>query len=141
MPVEITQETEWTQTLRLQDGALDGTLVTLEVDEEFTQVTAFNADRREIGQLRFRLIEGDHFTQYYKLIWAFLDRLDPQYTHQGLGRAALQFWRKCSGEMAAAVERHTGIPNEEGSELTGDAPTFVARMVDEGLLYYEDGGD
>jgi hypothetical protein len=43
--------------------------------------------------------------------------------------------------MAAAVERHTGIPNEEGSELTGDAPTFVARMVDEGLLYYEDGGD
>jgi hypothetical protein len=91
------------------------------VDDESREVTARDPDGREIGQLRFRLIEGDHLTPYYKLVWAYLDRLDPQYSRQGLERAALHFWTSLSGQVAA-VERHTGIPNEEGSHLTSDVP-------------------
>jgi hypothetical protein len=143
MPVRIVEAAEWTQTLRIQAGALEGTLVRLEVDDELTEVTARTADGREIGHLRFRLFEGDddhHIAPYYKLVWAHLNFLGAGYTHQGIGHAALRFWNGLSGQ-AAAVERHTGIPNDEGSHLTGDAPGFVARMVDAGLLYYEDGAE
>jgi RimJ/RimL family protein N-acetyltransferase len=132
MPLELIGQTEWTRTFRLQSGAH----VTLVVEEDdLSRVTALDAQGRCIGGLNFREIEDDHRT-YYKLTWAFLDKLGPAYVHQGIGRAALQFWCSLSGE-AAAVERYTGIPNDEGSELTGDAPPFVEKMVAEGLLYYQ----
>src|SRR5262249_26609178 len=117
MPLEIIDdEVEWAQRLRIRGGALDGALVELEVDVDLTEVMARDPGGREIGKLRFRLIEGDHDAQYYKLVWAFLDQLGPQSKYQGLGRAALQCWRRRSGE-AAAVERHTGIPTTKAATL------------------------
>jgi hypothetical protein len=77
-------------------------------------------------------IKAPQGSSYHKLTWAYLNFLRPQAKRQGIGRAVLEFWSSRYG--IAAVERHTGIPNDEGSHPTGDAPGFVELMVKEGLL-------
>lgn len=107
----------------------DGEEVSIEIDDTSNTATVFDLNGREIGRLEFDEREGPSL----KLMWAYLDLADPKYKHQGIGRRILQIMIERSG-MPIIAEEHTGIPNEEGSHLTGDAPSFVARMQDEGLI-------
>jgi hypothetical protein len=68
-----------------------------------------------------------------KLAWAFLDKLDGQYLHQGIGRQILKLvWERY--RMPIIAEDDDGIQKDDGSHLTGDAPAFIARMREEGLI-------
>jgi len=51
----------------------------------------------------------------------------------GLGRAALEFFIDMTGATIYA-RSHDGIVRDDGSNLTGDAPIFVGKMQDEGLI-------
>ncbi|WP_143029719.1 hypothetical protein [Bradyrhizobium brasilense] len=116
----------------------DGSKVKLQRDDdEFAIVATDLKTGNRIGTLEFSEIEaGDHHTpDYWKLVYAYLDKAGDRYKRSGLGREALKLWILSYGP--AAVERDTGIPNSQGSHLTGDAPGFVAKMVEEKLLYYE----
>lgn len=51
----------------------------------------------------------------------------------GLGRAALEFFKEYTGAEVFARE-YDGQVRDDGSHLTEDAPGFVAKMIDEGIL-------
>ncbi|WP_194454398.1 hypothetical protein [Bradyrhizobium sp. CCBAU 53421] len=102
-------------------------------------VEAFTEEGERIGELSFSQAESDdqYTAPYWRFMWAHLDFLGDKFKKQGIGRAALEMWHECSREKAV-VARNDGITREDGSShLTGDAPGFVDRMVQEGLLLYE----
>jgi hypothetical protein len=136
LPLKLVADKEFVRTLQLDDG----TLIDLRLDEhEMSVVATEKASGKGLGHLDFTEVEADdpHVSGYYKLIWAYLDHAGDKYKRSGLGREALKLWNETYGP--AAVERHTGIPNSQGSHLTADAPGFVDQMVREKLLYYEAG--
>lgn len=51
----------------------------------------------------------------------------------GLGRAALEFFKDYTQADVFARE-NDGQVRDDGSRLTEDAPGFVAKMIDEGIL-------
>ena len=118
----------------------DGREVIIRVEEgnDYTAI-ALTPDGQEIGRLEFREIDDGRETSL-KLCWAYLDRLDPSYRFQGIGRECLKQVRELSGLPIFAEDNH-GHRQDDGSHLTGDAVTFVARMRDEGLIAPNGSGD
>lgn len=131
MAIECIEDGGLVRTLKLDDG----TLIEVRLDDvELSVIASEKTTCSEIGSLDFREIEVDG-PSYFKLDKAFLDKAGATYKRRGVGREALKLWVEYFGP--AAVERPNGIPNDQGSHLTGDAPSFVAQMVDEQLLWYE----
>lgn len=111
----------------------DGRQVTIEVDDAHDySATVQDPEGRLIGKLEFHLID-DGTGDYLKLCWAYLDTLDESYRFQGIGRECLKRVIKFSG-LPIVAESHDGISQDDGSQLTGDAPAFVERMRSEGLI-------
>lgn len=52
---------------------------------------------------------------------------------QGLGRATIEFFTQYFGAIVWA-RNNDGIEREDGSHLTEDAPSFVDKMIEEGLI-------
>lgn len=112
-----------------------GEVVTIETDEAADYATIVrNAHGNQVGELKFRLIDCDQH-ESLKLCWAYLDRSGRQYLRQGIGRACLKQVRQLSG-LQIIAEEHDGVPQDDGSHLTGDAPSFVARMRQERLIAF-----
>jgi len=92
------------------------------------------ASGSEIGGLRFREIEVDsRVANILRLTWAYLDGMDGSYVRQGIGRRCLELVREISGLEIVAADVD-GQRHDDGSHLTGDAPGFVARMRQDGLI-------
>jgi hypothetical protein len=109
----------------------NGKKVRIEVDCDYTaRVTDENGT--EIGRLEFRQIE-EPGGEYLKLCWAYMDLTGNDYKHQGIGRECLKRVRDASG-MEIVANDHDGHRQDDGSHLTQDAPEFVRRMQDEGLI-------
>jgi GNAT superfamily N-acetyltransferase len=109
----------------------DGRSVSIEIDDDTYEAIAYTVDGREIGRLRFREISDDNGC-YLKLVWAYLDKL-ADYKGQGIGRECLRVVRD-RYSLPITAEDHDGIRQDDGSHLTGDAPGFVAKMREEGLI-------
>lgn len=62
-----------------------------------------------------------------------MDLRDDSYKHEGIGREALTFFREIHG-LPITASKEDGLKKDDGSHLTGDAPGFVQKMRDEGII-------
>ncbi|MBK9160480.1 MAG: hypothetical protein IPM27_02760 [Nitrosomonadales bacterium] len=107
-----------------------GEIVTIAIDEDNMSLIAFTADGKKIGN-----IDLEERGDCYYIKWMCLDQLDPKYTHKGIGRAALSFFKEVYMCSITAAE-YDGARRDDGSHLTGNAPGFIAKMRDEGIVSY-----
>ena len=113
----------------------NGTIVEITVDEIAYDVTVTDTNSDlEVGGMRFSQFEGGQVgEESLYLTWAYLDQAGDCYKYQGIGRKCLELAKKVSGmQIAAAFD--DGQRKDDGSHLTGDAPGFVARMRQEGII-------
>ena len=118
----------------------DGREVRIYIDDDADFLTTVrDGDGREIGRFEFNWID-DLNGDYLKLCWAYLDRLDPSYLRQGIGRECLKRVKEFS-DLAIVAEDHDGVQRDDGSHLTNDAPSFVEQMRREHLIAGSDGDE
>jgi hypothetical protein len=102
------------------------------IDDSNYTVTVYDSDRQEIGALNCKEIDDERHS-YLKLVWAFLDKSGNGFTRRGIGRQCLLIVKERYG-LPIVAEENNGIKKDDGSHLTGDAPAFIARMREEGLI-------
>lgn len=91
----------------------------------------------EIGNYEDFVFLEDEFEPYKYL----LARMYVPIKGQGLGRATIEFFTEYFSAVVWA-RNNNGIELEDGSHLTEDAPGFVDKMIEEGLLIdNRDNGD
>ena len=102
--------------------------VTIVIDEDVPSIIVFSEDEEKIGNIDLSEIDNGFYIN-----WMYLDQLSDKYKKKGIGRACLEFFSESFGMpiFAASNDGHT---REDGSHLTGDAPGFISRMRDEGLV-------
>ncbi|KAB0268472.1 hypothetical protein [Microvirga brassicacearum] len=116
---------------RSQFSCRNGRTVTIAIDEDDDYGASVSDEQgNPLGRLVFRLIEDG---ECLKLVWAYLDHSDRAWCRQGLGREILRRVKELSGLPVTASD-NDGHTQDDGSHLTGDAPAFVARMREEGLI-------
>ena len=120
----------------------DGRYVIIDVDEcDFGVTVEAHPSGERIGFMTFRVIEmplPSH--EHLHLTHAFLDNGGRSYLCQGIGRRCLELVREVSG-LSITASAFDGLSRSDGSHLTGDAPGFIARMREEGLVERESHAD
>ncbi|MBB1308526.1 hypothetical protein H5162_03590 [Pseudoalteromonas sp. SR41-8] len=85
----------------------------------------------ELGSFDFDFIE-DGKNKFYKLTNMFLDLIGG-YTGLGIGRQCLLFFKETT-EHPVFSGYETGLDSEDNSQLTGDGPSFINKMLIEGII-------
>ena len=113
----------------------DGRCVIIEVDDLDYRVTVTaHPSGENIGHMTFLLIETPAGSlDELHLAEACLDKAGLDYLRKGIGRRCLHLIREVHGLPITASE-DDGLRRQDGSHLTGDAPRFVAKMREEGLI-------
>jgi hypothetical protein len=107
----------------------NGRLITLKIDDDYSQVTFWNEDDEQLGSdMDFVFLESDFDDNRY-----LLARMYVPIKNQGLGRAALGFFKEVT-DATIYARANDGNRRDDGSHLTEDAPGFVTKMQLEGLL-------
>ncbi len=114
----------------------DNREVIITIDEDANHVIVTTPDDEPVGRMEVSYIEDEHHG-WYKITWMYMDLINKSYKRMGIGRECIRFFEEIMG-VTLTAEYHDGIPNNEGSHLTQDAPAFVAQMRKEGLI---SGGD
>ncbi|PTN37582.1 hypothetical protein [Desulfonatronum sp. SC1] len=112
----------------------DGRLVTIDVSDD-SELVVKDHKNNEIGKMNFSYRDEDFpgGSSYYHITWMYLDLKDSSYLHKGIGREALTHFKEVYGLPIKASD-NDGLKKDDGSHLTGDAPTFVEKMRNEGLI-------
>lgn len=99
-----------------------------------SHIEVLDSKSKLIGGIYLNLIEVDeHSDPYYYITRMYLDKKDKSYLRQGIGREALIYFKEIYGYKITAAE-DDGQRKDDGSHLTGDAPSFVAKMIEEGVI-------
>lgn len=104
-------------------------LITLKLEEDYSEITFYDSsDNKLDGEFGF-IDESENGDNY------LLGRMyaPAEFKESGLGRAALEFFKGYTG-FDVYARTHDGIVRDDGSHLTEDAPGFVMKMINEGLL-------
>lgn len=96
------------------------------------EIRIHDQNDRLIGLIQLKLFDEEHGSWYY-ITWMYLDIVDQSFLRQGIGRAALIFHLDIFKTPIFAAE-NDGMKREDGSHLTGDAPSFVNRMRFERII-------
>jgi len=110
----------------------DGRDVFIAFDDFGCKIEVVDSSGNEIGSINLHCIEHD-YGDSYKVTWMFLDKQNGAYVHQGIGRECLRLHKEIFHSPIEASD-NDGITVSDGSHLTGDAPEFVRRMREEGLI-------
>lgn len=105
-----------------------GRIITLKLEADFSQIT-FWENGKQLGRDRDFLFDDSETSNNSYL----LARMYVPIKEAGLGRAALEFFKDYTQADVFARE-NDGQVRDDGSHLTEDAPGFVAKMIDEGIL-------
>lgn len=111
----------------------DGRNVDIQIDDNGEKISVLDDRGQEIGSFDLSLIE-DEYSEHYKITWMYLDKQGRGYLRQGIGRAALQFHKEIFNTHIVS-SNNDGIVKGDGSHLTGDAPGFISKMRQEGLVF------
>lgn len=103
----------------------NGTIVKLEIDDEWTEIKVKDKNDNDLGEFEFRELESGG----YKLMRMYCTPV----RRSGIGRAALEFFLEIAGGPIY-TSPNDGVPRDDGSHLTENAPGFVAKMIKEGLI-------
>ncbi len=98
------------------------------IDEDELKLLVFNSANAKVGQIE--LTELDYG---YYICWMYMDMLSDTYKHKGIGRAALRFFKNVY-KMPIYANEDNGMVSDDGSHLTGDAPNFIRKMRQEGIV-------
>jgi len=128
MALTLTKDNGNERTYRLDDGRK----VIVTIDDFFSRIDVKTPDGIEIGEFEF-MLSSDDFTQWYYITRMYLDLSGDSYKRKGIGRKCLQFFKELTGCPIFASE-NDGIRKDDGSHLTEDAPSFVAKMREEGII-------
>jgi hypothetical protein len=106
-----------------------GKIITLKIDEELEEVTFWDVNNNQLGNDRdFLFIEDEDRENRF-----LLGRMYVPIKNNGLGRAAVEFFKEYTDSEIYARE-NDGITRDDGSHLTEDAPGFVHKLQEEGLI-------
>lgn len=106
-----------------------GRLVTIDIEDCGERISVTDDQGEDVGSIELRCL-GD---ERYYITWMYLDKQGARYLRQGIGEASLRFHKECFDSTLYAAE-HDGTRKSDGSHLTGDAPGFIRRMRDKGLI-------
>lgn len=110
----------------------NGRIITLVYDEMDYSIS-FKENGASIGdEFRFmdESVDEDGCGNGERFLLARMYSPIPQ---SGLGRAAVEFFIDMTG-ASIYTRPHDGIVRDDGSNLTEDAPAFVSKLQDEGLI-------
>ena len=106
----------------------NGVEVLLEKDDFNEYIYIYKMPERErIGEFEFRC------SYDYGNSSLHLTRMFSGITGQGIGKEILEWVIESSGATIYTTQ-NDGIPRDDGSHLTGDAPMFVESMRKKGLI-------
>ncbi|MBI5886814.1 MAG: hypothetical protein HZB85_09585 [Deltaproteobacteria bacterium] len=108
--------------------------VIIEIDDCSYAVSVFDLDYNKVGCFKFKEVDVNTGS-VLKLTWCYLNLVNEQYKRQGIGRHIIKLIKERYG-LPIVAEDNDGIRKEDGSHLTGDAPMFIAKMRQEGLIEY-----
>lgn len=113
---------------------MDGRFITIDVSDD-SELVVMDHENTEIGRINFSFRNEDFpgRSSYYHITWMYFDLKDGSYLHKGIGREALIFFKKIYG-LPITASNDDGFRKDDGSHLTGDAPAFVKKMRDEGII-------
>lgn len=97
--------------------------------DDVSRVRVENSKNEEIGHIGFYRLEPDDQGDEALLLTALdLDRLGPEYTHQGIGTAILQMVNDHTEHQILATCPLDPTERNDGAHLTGNGPSFVRKM-------------
>jgi len=111
----------------------NGQTVFIHVAEDDYVIKVTTDSGQDVGMMEFRFIEGDKGSDALKLIWAYLDKSGPKYLDQGIGTECLKIAYEYWGYPIFAEDDH-GHTSNDGGHPTGDAPTFLEKKRQQGLI-------
>lgn len=110
----------------------DERVITLKLEEDYSQISFFDSAGEQLGlDMDFVFTESETKNDMY-----LLSRMFVPIRNSGLGRAALEFFIDKT-DATIYARSHDGLVRDDGSHLTEDAPAFVTKMQEEGLIQDE----
>jgi hypothetical protein len=125
MSLKVISSDGLTQCCRLSDGRS----VDIEIDDTGQEITVRAVNGPKLGSIELQGTDSGH----YHLKRMYLDQDGGAFKRCGIGRQALKFHNESFGCLFTAAP-NDGQEREDGSHLTGDAPRFIRKMRDEGLV-------
>lgn len=129
MSLEVISTDELRQRCRLADGRM----VDIEIDDSGQEITISAVNGPKLGSIQLQRTDSGH----YHLKRMYLDQDGGAFKRCGIGRQALKFHSESFGSLFTAAP-NDGQQREDGSHLTGDAPGFIHKMREEGLVLQSD---
>lgn len=115
----------------------NGETVTIQYNDECEKFIAFNEKNQNIGSIylatRQELSYRNEPKEYLYITNAHLDELGHQYKRQGIGQRCLEIAIETTS-LCIYAAIHDGNQRDDGSHLTGDAPSFINRMEEKGII-------
>jgi hypothetical protein len=112
--------------------ARNGKTYTIELDDDSEVIVKL--DGMEVGVFNLHFVEHDHPSLGHYYITNM--EIEPNHKMQGIGTEILKRHKQQYGLSIRAAE-NDGQRRDDGSHLTGDAPGFVSRMKERGLIECE----
>ncbi len=108
---------------------IGNTHVILKLEDDFSEIKFYNIKREKLDG-EFNFIDETENYKNYLLARMYVPL---QFKNLGLGRAALEFFTEYTGS-SIYTRPNDGIVRNDGSHLTEEAPGFVSKMINEGLI-------
>ena len=101
-----------------------GSIIFLEINDEWSEIT-FRVANKKFGEFIFKDLEDGT----YKLMRMYTE----PHNNTGLGRAALEMFCDVTG-CEIYVSPNDGMTRDDQSHWTQDAPKFLPKMINLGLI-------
>lgn len=105
----------------------NGQQVELRLSDEWNEITFYNTNGDKLHG-EFEFIQNEFNDERF-----LLSRMFTPYPKQGIGEAALRFFIE-ETDSVVWTRMNDGFVRDDGSHLTEDAPHFVGKMQDKGLI-------
>lgn len=106
--------------------SMSGSIIVMEYNEFGCEIIFKTLEGKRIGEFVFSELDNGCF----KLIRMYSNEVK----RSGIGREALKFFKAVAGNPPIIASPNDGIPRNDQSHLTGNAPIFVKKMKNEGLI-------
>lgn len=112
-----------------------GQTITLNLTEEWDIVTFYENGQKLDGEFCFHDQNEDGTSFLLKRMYS-----PNKYKRKGLGEEALKFFKEETGDAIIWTREIGDSDRNDGSHLTGNAPSFVMKMQKKGLIAQWDNG-
>ena len=111
-----------------------GKTLTVALSEDWNRVEFYDNYKKLDGEFEFK---DESLTEEMSDFLVKRMYAPEQYKRQGVGCEVLKFFRSETNCQSLYARPNDGIPRDDQSHLTGNAPNFVAKMLKLGLIDYQ----